>query len=916
MFVYILFITFFTCPSSPDHFVCRTESLAYSTLVTPIHNYLLSTETGSRVHTAYNAHLVPFYEKHAVPVVDATHAFVSDTARPALCRATKPACDAILRVVEPHKERVVAAYDQYLGPVVEATGGAVGKVVNGWLLPVVNKVWVWVVPRVSSAVSDHLVPFFRDTVMPRWNGQVKPALCRYSRIVVQYTRSEILPAIADGAGRAYVVSRDFAAVHVVPHAKRATVYSYLFMRKHVLPPINRVYEQNLKEYVDRVVPWEQVSRVGGGVWVFVKGFVEEFYFMCYTIATGDEHPLVVARMKVVEKVEVKTEDVGQLQGLAKKVSGSARQWIQAARGWIGEAKNSYESRIRATVDSQKSQITKDVLVAKSTASAPAAATPAFAKTTVSTPAAATPVAVPTVSTPAAVTPVPATPAVDTPAATTPADTETAAPTPAVAEVYHAESLSTEEDIPVIATKDIAKRPGAHVASFVGVDTEDIVEPVAEASASTMLPAAKLTEEDVPAVEYMEDTVLSTIAVEEPVAEQEEQTPAADDEPPVVSNPVPEPPAVMEEEPVAEQLPTDVPAVDELPPVLISEPSASIAETTAEIPAPAIDIAEKPVLASEPIISVVETPVAIPEPALSAVETPEAASDPVIRIVEAPVVVLDRVIEAPVIVPEPAISIAETPMETLAPAAPPAAVTSKEEEPVLPTAEHETTSLMAETTSFAPLGADDAASIIYEARDVMAGVLVSDDERAVFDDLVKSANKVAEGAEKLEQFPSVLNDLEGTVAEETPPVAPFVPQTTVPPTASGLVDEDVRKAASNWVKDARESISKELAQERTRSGTLDEAEVMVDNASADEPVVPVAETTAPAEPRRVPVVEKPADLPTRPTTLAAVAKPPAVEEKIESVKRLKKPAVDTAGEATTKGPRKVKKTKKRVVKKNA
>ncbi|KAJ2377161.1 hypothetical protein H4S02_007726, partial [Coemansia sp. RSA 2611] len=126
-----------------------------------------------------------------------------------------------------------------------------------------------------------------------------------------------------------------------------------------------------------------------------------------------------------------------------------------------------------------------------------------------------------------------------------------------------------------------------------------------------------------------------------------------------------------------------------------------------------------------------------------------------------------------------------------------------------------------------------------------------------------------------------------------------------------VDEDVRKAASNWVKDARESISKELAQERTRSGTLDELE----DISAEEPVVPVAETTAPAEPRRVPVVEKPADLPTRPTTPVVVAKPPPVEEKLESVKRLKKPAVDTASEATTKGPRKVKKVKKRVVKKS-
>ncbi|KAJ2021154.1 hypothetical protein GGI06_002267, partial [Coemansia sp. S85] len=879
-------------------------SLAYSTLVTPIHNYLLSTETGSRVHTAYNAHLVPFYEKHAVPVVDAAHSFVLDTAKPALCKATKPACDAVLRVVEPHREKVAAAYGRYLGPVVEVTGGAVGKVVNGWVLPVVNKVQVWVVPKVGGAVSDYLVPFFRDTVMPRWNEQVKPALCRYSKIVVQYTRSEILPAIADGAGRAYAVSRDFAVAHVVPHAKRATVHTYVFLKKHVLPSISRLYEQNLKEYVDRVVPWEQVQSVGGGVWVFVKGFVEEFYFMCYTIATGDEHPLVVARMKVVERVEVKAEDVGQIQGLARKVSGSARQWIQAARGWLGEAKNSYESRVRATVDSQKSQATEVVAKVKSTVSTPAAATPAFAKTIMSTPAAATPAVVPTVS---------------TPAASTVAAAETTVSTPAVAEMQPTEPLPTEKDAPVIAAEEVVKSPDAHVASFAGVDTEDIAEPVAEAPVSTELPAAEPTEEAVPVVEYVEDTVLAVSAVEEPVAgsadeslvELEEQVPDVADEGHVVSKFVLESPVAVEEEPVAEQLPVDVPTAEELPPVLTSEPTVDIVETTEEVPAPVIDIVEEPVLVSEPTISAFETSEAIPEPVVSIIEMPKAVPEPVIRIVEAPVVVLDRVIEAPVVVPEPAFSIAETPVETPAPIVPPVAVTPEEEVPVSPTAEQETTSLVAETTSLAPPSADDAASAVYEARDVMAGVLVSDDERAVFDDLVKSANKVAEGADKLEQFPSVLNDLEDTLAEETPSVAPFVPQTTVPPTAPGQVDEDVRKAASNWVKDARESISKELAQERTRSGTLDELE----DISAEEPVVPVAETTAPAEPRRVPVVEKPADLPTRPTTPVVVAKPPPVEEKLESVKRLKKPAVDTASEATTKGPRKVKKVKKRVVKKS-
>ncbi|KAJ2813654.1 hypothetical protein H4S07_000524 [Coemansia furcata] len=862
-----------------------------STLVTPVTNYLLTTETGSRAHTAYNAHLVPFYEKHAEPIVDAARGFVADTACPALSRAAAPVTQAVLRVVEPHREKVAKAYATYLGPTVDVAGGAVSRVVHGWVCPSVTKVQTWVVPKVCGAVTDYVVPFYRDTVLPRWNDQVRPAVCRYSKIVVQYTRSEVLPAIADGAGRAYVVSRDFAAAHIVPHAKRATVHFYVFLRGHVLPPVRRVYEQNLKVYVDRVVPWEQVDRVVGGVWVFVTGFAEEFYFMCYTIATGKEHPSV--KVVVVEKKTETVEDVGQVQGIARRVSGSARQWIQVARGWVGSAKTSYESRMRANVEVQRSQATKSA-VTTSVVATPTASTTAVATSTVSKSATAKPVvAKPAITkSVAATTPVTKS-AVTTSAATTSAIIKSTAvtstlSTTAVAEVSHAEPSTTTE---VAAVEDVVKRPDAHVASFAPVDTE---ESLVESPVSIASPVVEPVEEIVPEVIVAPPSATEVPVVEEILAEQEEPTPDVVEEKAAAEEPVvftPSESVVVEvdyvdedeaeEEPVAEQLPVDV------PPVLIPEPVISIVEAPVSIPEPAFSIVDTPVVIPEPVVSIVETPAAIPE-------------------------LVTDIVDTPVAIPESAV---ETPVEIPAPIAP-SVVIPEEEASVSPTAEQQTT-LVAETTEASPLSADDAASLIYEARDAMAGVLISDDERAVFDDLVKSVGN----ADKLEEFPSVLNDLEKEDAtiestETPPPVAPLAPQTTVPSDSSGQVDEDVRKAASNWVKDARESISKELAQERTRAGTSDETEVVSEDKSAAEPATPVVasetsvkriprEPVAPVEPsRRVPAAEKP--------DLLAPAKAPVVEERIESVKRLKKPAAaDIAAGETTKGPRKIKKTKKKV-----
>ncbi|KAJ2584618.1 hypothetical protein GGH95_000264, partial [Coemansia sp. RSA 1836] len=891
--------------------------LVRSAVIAPVHNYLLTTETGARVNSAYNAHLVPFYEKHAVPIVDAASAFVTDTAVPVLYSVTEPVRDTVSRhVVEPYRERVGAVYAKYLGPTVDATTGAVSVVVDQWVTPVVATgrafvVYVaeYVVPMGSSAVNDYVVPFYRDTVYPRWNEQIRPALCRYSKIVVHYTRTEVLPAFGDGASRGYVVSRDFAMTHIVPHAKRATIYTYVFLRTHVTPPIRRLYEQNLQAHVDRVVPWEHVTKVSGavkrvgcGFLAFVKGFAEEFYFMCYTIVTGDEHPLVVSRLKKAEEemkktttttaaeaaaakmkavVEKPVEMGQQLQGLARKLSGSARQWIQVARGWVGSAAStamggvvSYESRMRATASLQWSQATEAVDVVTSVIAEELYPTESAVTTSESV-------------------------------------------------VVVVVKEETSEEL-VVTAEDVIKRPDAHVASFVNVDTE-----------------------------YLREFVVETPAEETPIQdEDEEETPveetrASESAVPVVV-PVEEPVVVVEQvvELPSIDTPTPIVSIVEAPQVDIPESVVSVIET------PSVDI-------PAPVVNVVDIPsVDIPAPIFKAIETLQVDTpEPVVSVIEVPPVETFALFETSVVATpeqekETESSVVEPEKET-APF-----VVEPEKETAPSVVEQQTTSTTETSDNAIPVLAEEAASLVYEVRDAMAGVLIGDDERTVFSDLVKSATS---GTDKLEQFPSVLNDIDSTpviVAEETA-AAPFVPQTTVPSVIAsestsvvGLVDEDVRKAASNWVKDARESISKELAQERTRAGGSpadDETEVLLPFVPVEETSALIVDATTPeqlvaesvaaslaqqpaAEPRRVPTrvaADKPVDLPpvppspSQPTTVIPVAEvkqpqpqqqqKPSAGERIESVKRLKKPVADatTTGDATTKGPRKIKKTKKRI-----
>ncbi|KAJ1718644.1 hypothetical protein LPJ61_006533, partial [Coemansia biformis] len=220
------------------------------------------------------------------------------------------------------------------------------------------------------------------------------------------------------------------------------------------------------------------------------------------------------------------------------------------------------------------------------------------------------------------------------------------------------------------------------------------------------------------------------------------------------------------------------------------------------------------------------------------------------------------------------------------------------------------------SSDATLLAEEAASVVYEARDAMAGILVGDAEKAQFSELVESALKVTDN---VETFPLVVDDIPPIMEEAKRAAEPSVEkrdaqpeepaaeatrtsvvesihvpvaetaQTSVAPaekvadepavevpealamtplleaTLPATVDEDVRKSASNWVKDARKSISKELAEERTRQA---DASTSLSNAAGAPPPPPLQAKKPAADPVPEPPVEPVAGKKTEPISVSA------------------------------------------------
>ncbi|KAJ2800013.1 hypothetical protein H4R20_004219, partial [Coemansia guatemalensis] len=915
-FLYVLFVLLFTCPGSPDHPICQIGSHAQSKIVAPIQKLALSTETGARISTAYNAHLEPFYQKHGAPVVNGVCSFVSETATPAIKQVTKPACDAVHRTIDPHTEKIAAAYTTHAKPTVDAIKGAVCSAANTAIIPVASvtsKYTAYVfnqyaVPCVRSAAFDYVAPFYVNHIRPRWNDQIRPALCRYVKVGVRYTRTNVLPAIVDGTAYGYEVSREFASTHIAPYAKGGALRVYMLFKRHVCPPVSRLYGQTLKPHVDRVVPWDKVelvtdklSLVFSGIKEFVVGLFEELYYMGYTIFTGDEHPSVVQRLRDAAaqsarkdsgfmgslKLPTTTEEGGQIHSVARRFSGSARQWIQIARGWVGSAAGSakdnlasYGSRATATafdmwnqatsvaseatefVDEKTTYVEPVASIIESLATTASAATEAaeeaWVKATESVAASLTKEAAEDWSQ-------------TTAAAATGAETAAEYLRDAESAVSAVVESAEEATLPPVVSQvtKSAASVAETVASYESAATEAIAKTLSDAAADAAEYAASVKDDVTEAAADVADTAASI-------------TSAAGD---AVTKTLGDAAGVVVERAVSLESSATEAAADQLGKVV--ESASDILETVT-------DAAKRAVPSASDVVSGIE----------SAIDTIGPDS----------LIIVDSTSDAAASVTSAIASVLEE---------------SIDDGPSIPVPEAIPTKASEAIDSGTSIVAEDAASVIYEVRDKMAGVLMGDDEKGKFSELVKSAS---EGVDNLEKFPTVLNDVGDTLvsgateaeevlesiveqatthsvvseagekaAQATSAVAekltakPVIPEfekradeqtsaaaekLTVPNIASkasekakaaisvvdsvvesGLsaaadlppvkraaeelpidtppvdhpaadeqqptsdseslaetVDEDVRKSALNWVKDARSSISKEVAEERTRQGS--------------------------------------------------------------------------------------------------
>ncbi|KAJ1675715.1 hypothetical protein EV182_000728, partial [Spiromyces aspiralis] len=260
---YLIFTSFWTCPQYPAHPVCRAENKIYNTVVKGAANSLLSTSLGSRVHHAYQGHIVPLYLTHARPLAMKGYTAVNTHIAPAVHRVADPLCHHVKQRVAPVLDAARSRYDALIKPYVDWAVGTVSHATEAYVIPVLGPAYAGVdrfasryaIPAAKTAWSSYLEPAYHNHIAPFCHDRLLPAARSAISRACEATRTHVAPALKRTSLAAY----RSAKAYLVPASKRATLAGYRAINRHVVPPLQRGYELYLKRHVDTVVDWDKVE---------------------------------------------------------------------------------------------------------------------------------------------------------------------------------------------------------------------------------------------------------------------------------------------------------------------------------------------------------------------------------------------------------------------------------------------------------------------------------------------------------------------------------------------------------------------------------------------------------------------------------------------------------------------------------
>ncbi|KAJ1986525.1 hypothetical protein H4R33_003308 [Dimargaris cristalligena] len=284
--IYVLFTLVVRCPDQftptlhPDaHPICRSAYHIKHQVMQPALTYLQGTPYGQQVQHCYQETLQPLYRTYGspavrtltyyqvryvtpwahriwqtagVPAVQQVQAQYYQHAAPRVAQAMQWVLTHYTQQAKPHVDTTVTQVQKAYSTVYKVSVEHVGPTAQRLTRDTVQFYHQQVDPTARRVYTQYLVPFYHN--------QLVPGARTATAVTMKFARETIVP----GSIRAYHWGSHYAHYtyvnHLVPASKASGKAIHTFYQTSVRPTTYRLYRQHLGPYVDRYVDWERVDQ--------------------------------------------------------------------------------------------------------------------------------------------------------------------------------------------------------------------------------------------------------------------------------------------------------------------------------------------------------------------------------------------------------------------------------------------------------------------------------------------------------------------------------------------------------------------------------------------------------------------------------------------------------------------------------
>ncbi|OMJ20983.1 hypothetical protein AYI70_g3754 [Smittium culicis] len=300
-FVYIIYALAFKCYYGKPNFVCTVGNEIKHYAINPTLNYAKNTAFCSQAIEFYNLQAYPFYESNLQPVAIVSHNLYLKNIKPAIVKVSDPVIKAAEIQTKNAISFISGRYEksEFLKPFIDSNSQKLSKIYHSYVHPYTVSVYVQasdffqftIYPTTKNLYNHNIKPFYLYHLKPFWLNRIQPTLHTASIKTYDFASNDAIPFLRKYTGVFLDKLEFFFEFQLPPMSKKLVNLLNPWYSDSFLPMIKNFKKETIDLYFEKF----PILNVFVEVPKFILNLLKEFYYIFYETVTGKQNRVLKSR---------------------------------------------------------------------------------------------------------------------------------------------------------------------------------------------------------------------------------------------------------------------------------------------------------------------------------------------------------------------------------------------------------------------------------------------------------------------------------------------------------------------------------------------------------------------------------------------------------------------------------------------